>query len=121
MIDEKTMLIDCHAHTAEVSPCCKSTAEEVLIATKKRGVDGIILTNHYADYYVLVSKIYADAAEMAKKHLEEKSTDFLCFSELRYRCRQVRDFICSCMAWTKNSCMTICICIRIRKKSFIMP
>ena len=71
MIDEKTMLIDCHAHTAEVSPCCKSTAEEVLIATKKRGVDGIILTNHYADYYVLVSKIYADAAEMAKKHLEE--------------------------------------------------
>ena len=70
MTNEETMLIDCHAHTAVVSPCCKGTSEEVILEAKKKGIDGIILTNHYSSYYISGNKMYADAAEMAKEHIK---------------------------------------------------
>ena len=45
------MLIDLHAHSG-FSKCCKADGETVLKATKDRGIDGVILTNHYTKIYL---------------------------------------------------------------------
>lgn len=71
MTNEKTMLIDCHAHTARISPCCKGESEQIISDAKKVGINGIVLTNHYSGYYVKVAKMYADTKEMAQAYLDE--------------------------------------------------
>lgn len=71
MSNEKVKLIDCHAHTSGISACCKSTAEEVILEAKKIGIDGIILTNHYAMKLIHNKKLFSDTADMAKKYIEE--------------------------------------------------
>lgn len=71
MTDEKTVLIDCHAHTSGISTCCKKTPEEVIIATKNVGIDGLILTNHYTAFYVNNKAIYPDVKTMARCYMEE--------------------------------------------------
>ena len=37
------MLIDMHAHSADISICCKATLEDVLTYTKENGMDGVVL------------------------------------------------------------------------------
>ena len=71
MTNTETMLIDCHAHTPKVSPCCKGTVEGIILETKNKGIDGIILTNHYSGDYIGPSKRYADSKEMAQDHINE--------------------------------------------------
>lgn len=71
MTDEKTFLLDCHAHTSGISPCCKKTPEEVIIAAKNIGIDGLVLTNHFSVYYVNVSGVYPDVETMIQKYMEE--------------------------------------------------
>ena len=46
------MLIDLHAHSHEISRCCRAEADEVLTVAKEAGLDGICLTNHYQKKYV---------------------------------------------------------------------
>lgn len=46
------MLIDLHAHSSGISKCCRIPAEEVIRVAKEHGIDGIVLTNHYAKSYV---------------------------------------------------------------------
>jgi len=46
------MLIDLHAHSAAISPCCQIPFEEVLQRALDRGIDGIVLTNHYQKSYI---------------------------------------------------------------------
>lgn len=41
--------IDMHVHTAEVSPCGKVAAAEVVRLYKEAGYDGIVITDHYYD------------------------------------------------------------------------
>ena len=45
------MLLDLHAHTKEISTCCRIPAAEVLKRAKEAGLDGIVLTNHYQKSY----------------------------------------------------------------------
>ncbi|MBO5270878.1 MAG: PHP domain-containing protein [Clostridia bacterium] len=45
------MLIDMHAHTSGISTCCRADATAVVAAAKKVGLDGLIVTNHYAEAY----------------------------------------------------------------------
>lgn len=46
------MLIDMHAHTSEISTCCRIPAPQVIQEAKSVGIDGLILTNHYNKPYV---------------------------------------------------------------------
>ena len=43
--------IDTHVHTAEVSPCGKIPAEEVVKLYIEQNYDAIIITDHYHDEY----------------------------------------------------------------------
>ena len=61
------MLIDMHAHTSAISPCCLIPAPEVLAEVKAAGLDGIVLTNHYDKSYVKDG----DAAAFARRYLDE--------------------------------------------------
>jgi len=40
-----------HVHTAEVSPCGKVSAQELVRLYKEAGYDGIVITDHYFDGY----------------------------------------------------------------------
>ena len=71
MTGEKTLLIDCHAHTSGISTCCKKTPEEVIIAAKNVGIDGLIITNHYTKFYVNNLALYSDVETMARCYIEE--------------------------------------------------
>ena len=46
------MLIDMHAHSSGISRCCKMTFEETAAEAKKKGIDGVVLTNHYQRLYI---------------------------------------------------------------------
>ena len=46
------MLMDLHAHSAGISPCCRIEADEVLRQALAAGLDGIVLTNHYQRSYI---------------------------------------------------------------------
>lgn len=46
------MLIDMHAHTGEISTCCKVGAKEIIDSLSDAEIDGIILTNHYIKSYI---------------------------------------------------------------------
>ncbi len=41
------MLIDLHAHSSGISPCCLIPYEQVLHTALEHGIDGLVLTNHY--------------------------------------------------------------------------
>ena len=67
------MLLDLHAHTGEISKCCRIPAAEVLKRARETGLDGIVLTNHYqksyapdGDYTALVKR-YVAAFEQARE------------------------------------------------------
>ncbi|MDA3939693.1 MAG: transposase [Spirochaetia bacterium] len=44
-------LIDTHVHTAEISPCGRIEARTVVSMYKEAGYDGIIITDHFSNYY----------------------------------------------------------------------
>lgn len=48
----KIMLIDLHAHTSPISPCCKGLADRIISDDMAAGIDGVVLTNHYQKSYV---------------------------------------------------------------------
>jgi predicted metal-dependent phosphoesterase TrpH len=43
----KSLLYDTHVHTAEVSPCGKVPAREMVRLYRKAGYDGIVITDHF--------------------------------------------------------------------------
>ena len=45
-------LYDFHVHTAGISRCSRLTPEQLCRAIKNEGLDGFVLTNHYAAYHV---------------------------------------------------------------------
>ena len=61
------MLIDFHAHTSGISKCCRIPAEKVLQEAKTKGLDGIVLTNHYQKSYVE----HGDLMGFVHKYMEE--------------------------------------------------
>ena len=61
------MLIDMHAHSSGISPCCRIPAEEVINVCKNKEIDGIVLTNHYCKSYL----IDGDALGFAQKYVDE--------------------------------------------------
>lgn len=61
------MLIDMHAHTSGISRCCKADAYTGLLAAKEKGIDGLVLCNHYQEAYVE----NGDAAAFAKAYADE--------------------------------------------------
>lgn len=46
------MLIDLHAHSSGISKCCRIPFEKVLNTALEKGMDGIVLTNHYQKSYI---------------------------------------------------------------------
>jgi predicted metal-dependent phosphoesterase TrpH len=61
------MLIDLHAHSSGISPCCRIAADEVVRHAAKAGLDGIVLTNHYCKDYLQNN----DSLAFAHAYLEE--------------------------------------------------
>ena len=61
------MLIDMHAHSSAISPCCCQPIEVILDAAKESGIDGIVLTNHYSKSYFPEG----ESLEFAKKYIAE--------------------------------------------------
>lgn len=61
------MLIDLHAHSSGISCCCRISFEEVLKQALLRGVDGIVLTNHYQKSYILDNKV----TDFVNKYISE--------------------------------------------------
>lgn len=49
---ENMIRIDCHAHTSNVSKCCRIDYKEVIRTAKEHNIDGVILTNHYQKSYL---------------------------------------------------------------------
>ena len=44
--------LDCHTHTAEVSPCGRVSAKDSVRFHKEKGYDGMVVTDHYRkDYF----------------------------------------------------------------------
>lgn len=73
------MLIDLHAHSSGISWCCQIPYQQVLEHARARGIDGIVLTNHYQKYYFApggeleFARRYVEEYEAAKQYSE--STD----------------------------------------------
>ncbi len=61
------MLIDFHAHTSGISKCCRIPAEQVLREAQMKGLDGIVLTNHYQKSYVE----NGDLMDFVQRYMEE--------------------------------------------------
>ena len=61
------MLIDMHAHSSGISRCCLIDAKDVVKEALKVGIDGIVLTNHYVEYYAENN----DYLAFAKRYIEE--------------------------------------------------
>lgn len=49
------MLFDLHAHSSGISTCCKADAPQILETAKQKGIDGVVLTNHYHKDYIRVT------------------------------------------------------------------
>ena len=45
------MLIDMHAHSSGISPCCRIPYSQTLHQALQYGMDGVVLTNHYQKSY----------------------------------------------------------------------
>ena len=61
------MLIDLHTHSSGISHCCRIPYDEVIRTAKEAGLGGIVLTNHYPNYYVTDG----DYAAFARRYTEE--------------------------------------------------
>lgn len=61
------MLIDCHSHTSKISKCCQISAEDAVVLAKQKGMDGMVLTNHYVKDY-LQGK---NAEDFVKEYIDE--------------------------------------------------
>lgn len=61
------MLIDMHAHTSGISHCCKKDLFFILDSTKKVGLDGVVLTNHYTKRYL----DNIEVEDFIEKYIEE--------------------------------------------------
>ena len=57
-----------HAHSSGISPCCRIPADQVIIACRDKGIDGIILTNHYCKSYLENNDAYAFAKEYVDEY-----------------------------------------------------
>lgn len=42
----RTLKLDLHVHSRELSGCAKSSAEEMVLAAIERGIDGLVFTDH---------------------------------------------------------------------------
>ena len=71
------MLIDMHAHTSGISKCCKIDGKNMLIVAKEKGIDGVVLTNHYDKSYITV-----DSKELAERYVNEYFYVKRCADEL---------------------------------------
>lgn len=73
------MLIDLHAHTSGISPCCRIDYEKVIDTAIEKGIDGIVLTNHYQKSYMgeisetEFIKNYIREYELTRKAAEKKN------------------------------------------------
>ena len=61
------MLIDMHAHTSGISPCCLIDYKEVINTAKEKGINGIVLTNHYDKFYIGGMNL----SQFAEKYIDE--------------------------------------------------
>ena len=61
------MLIDLHAHSSGISRCCKIPFDKALEETLSKGMDGIVLTNHYQKSYIQENPI----EEFIEKYISE--------------------------------------------------
>ncbi len=61
------MLIDLHAHSSAISLCCQIPAREVINVALEKGIDGIVLTNHYQKSYIEDGT----ASDFAERYIEE--------------------------------------------------
>ncbi|MBQ4102063.1 MAG: PHP domain-containing protein [Oscillospiraceae bacterium] len=77
------MLVDLHAHSSGISPCCRIGVEEVIRQAKEVGLDGIVLTNHYQRSFVDPSDpeafVRAYVAEYKKACEAAEKMDFRVF------------------------------------------
>ena len=62
----KELLFDMHVHTSGISRCSRVPAPELVRRCKLTGLDGIVLTNHFA-----VNHVDGDPFEWRKKYEEE--------------------------------------------------
>lgn len=60
------MLVDLHAHTSGMSPCCEAPAEVIIEEAKRADVEALLLTNHYCKNYVTTTP-----EDYAKRYVEE--------------------------------------------------
>lgn len=75
------MLIDLHAHSSGISKCCRIPIEEVLLAARRVGIDGVVLTNHYQKNYVTGG----DYAAFARRYVAEFHRAQACAEKLGAR------------------------------------
>ena len=75
------MLIDMHAHSSAVSRCCRIDIYGALEQAKKHGMDGIVLTNHYAKK----DKGMSTPLEQAERYVREIDNATRCAAQLGMR------------------------------------
>lgn len=61
------MKIEMHAHTAEVSPCARVKAKDMITASKKGGYDAVVITDHFNNY--ILESFQGDSRQRVKRYL----------------------------------------------------
>ncbi len=62
------MLIDMHTHSSALSHCCWIDYKQVIDLTLEKGLDGIVLTNHYEKSYIAK---FGDVDSYIEKYINE--------------------------------------------------
>lgn len=76
-LSENTMLIDMHAHSSGISHCCLLPYDKIIDSSLARGINGIVLTNHYQKSYakdgnyLAFAKRYTSEYKLAKAYGEK--------------------------------------------------
>jgi hypothetical protein len=76
-LSENTMLIDMHAHSSGISPCCLLPYDKIIETSLATGINGIVLTNHYQKSYakdgnyLAFAKRYTSEYKLAKAYGEK--------------------------------------------------
>jgi len=62
------MKIEMHAHTAEVSPCARVNAKDVVTACKAYGYDAVVITDHFNNY--ILDSFSGNNKQKVKRYLQ---------------------------------------------------
>jgi len=90
------ILVETHAHTAEISACCKLPAKEMVAAVAQRGYAAVVITDHNVPGSTRSAKQcarFARGYELARRAGKKLGITVLPGMELRFASQGYNDFL----------------------------